>query len=102
MEIDLIKAWVEMKAPESIRDDLIEGVKMLNRDRRNKKARHDRFPNEGELFTDKEATKIRELGPELDNFMVWSFERDREIEQMFGRPLKSIKGKWRRMKAKGV
>ena len=100
MEIELIKAWVNMNAPDSIKDDLIKGAQMLKRDRRRMEARRDEFPNEGELFNEREVALIEGLEVELDNFMVYNWERDREIEQMFGRPLKSIKGKLRRIKAK--
>jgi hypothetical protein len=101
MEIELIEAWIKINAPESIRGDLIEGAKMLRRNRLKEKSRREQFPNEGNLFTDAESARIMELDSEL-RIDAWSWERDREIEQEFGRPLKSIKGRLRRMKAKAI
>lgn len=100
MEIALIEAWIQMNAPESIREDLIEGAKMLMRDRRQRKARHEEFPKEGDVFTDSESARIMELDNELDSSYLWNWEKYKEVEQEFGRPLKSIKGRLRRMKAK--
>ncbi len=99
MEIDLIKAWVNMNAPESIKEDLIEGAIMLMMSRRWQKNRREKFPNEGNVFTDSESARIIELDSYLSN-STCSLERDREIEQEFGRTLKSVKGRLRRMKLK--
>ena len=100
MEIELIESWIKVNAPKSIQEDLIEGANMLRRHRLKEKSRREQFPNEGNVFTDAENARIMELENVLTNFDVWSWERDREIEQEFGRPLKSIKGRLRRMNAK--
>lgn len=102
MEIELIEAWIEMNAPESIRKDLIRGIHILDTQRIQMDIRREKYPNEGMVFSDQEAARIMELNNELNNYATRSWERDREIEQEFGRPLKSILGKLRRMNAKGA
>ena len=102
MEIELIEAWVKMNAPESIKDDLIEGAKMLSQSRLNKKLRRDRYPNEGNEFTQAESHRIMQLEDELTGDPGLRVERELMIEKEFGRPLKSIRGRLRRMKAKAV
>ena len=100
MEVELVKAWITLNAPESIRYDLIEGLELLEVSRKKRAERRERFPNNGNRFTEEEDKRIMELDIYLTTFINWSYERDMEIEKEFGRPLKSIKSRLKRIKSK--
>lgn len=105
---ELIRAWVELRAPDvRTKNILLNGLNLFAEKENNLAHRAEKYPNEGNKFSEEDCAKLIKFRSEIfpsafiTNWMAY-FDREKEIELIFGRPIKSLKNKLLYMAKKGA